>query len=85
MGDGIARSQAHGEPSDTLIRAAVGEILGNHPTCRPSLNGVISHCHRSSNPFLDIAVLENYQREDGSVTVPEALRPYMGGLEVLTG
>ena len=28
-----------------------------------------------------IAVLENYQNEDGSVTVPEALRPYMGGLE----
>ena len=28
-----------------------------------------------------IAVMENYQNEDGSVTVPEALRPYMGGLE----
>ncbi len=27
-----------------------------------------------------IAVLENYQNEDGSVTVPEVLRPYMGGL-----
>jgi seryl-tRNA synthetase len=26
-----------------------------------------------------VAVLENYQNEDGSVTVPEALRPYMGG------
>jgi seryl-tRNA synthetase len=28
-----------------------------------------------------IAVLENYQQADGSVTVPQALRPYMGGLE----
>ena len=28
-----------------------------------------------------IAVLENYQNADGSVTVPEALRPYMGGIE----
>ena len=28
-----------------------------------------------------IAVLENYQDEDGSVAVPEALRPYMGGLD----
>tara|TARA_Y100000588_G_scaffold54083_1_gene51242 strand:- start:1587 stop:2858 length:1272 start_codon:yes stop_codon:yes gene_type:complete len=28
-----------------------------------------------------IAVLENYQNADGSVTVPEVLRPYMGGLE----
>jgi seryl-tRNA synthetase len=30
-----------------------------------------------------VAVLENYQNADGSVTVPEALRGYMGGLEVL--
>lgn len=28
-----------------------------------------------------IAVLENYQNEDGSITVPDAIRPYMGGLE----
>lgn len=28
-----------------------------------------------------VAVLENYQQKDGSVIVPEALRPYMGGLE----
>lgn len=27
------------------------------------------------------AILENYQNEDGSITVPEVLRPYMGGLE----
>ena len=31
-----------------------------------------------------IAILENYQRADGSVTVPLALRPYMGGLETIT-
>ena len=30
-----------------------------------------------------VAVLENYQEADGSVTVPEALRPWMGGLERL--
>src|SRR5215468_9446437 len=30
-----------------------------------------------------IAVLENYQQADGSIAVPAALRPYMGGLEVL--
>ncbi|WP_374402317.1 serine--tRNA ligase [Niveibacterium sp.] len=30
-----------------------------------------------------VAVLENHQQADGSVTVPEALRPYMGGIEVL--
>ncbi|MDE1467104.1 serine--tRNA ligase [Aurantiacibacter sp. D1-12] len=31
-----------------------------------------------------VAVLENYQQEDGSVMVPEALRPYMGGVTQLT-
>ena len=31
-----------------------------------------------------VAVLENYQNEDGSVTVPTVLRPYMDGLERLT-
>ena len=28
-----------------------------------------------------VAILENYQQEDGTIIVPEALRPYMGGLE----
>jgi seryl-tRNA synthetase len=31
-----------------------------------------------------VAVLENGQNADGSINVPEALRPYLGGLEVLT-
>jgi len=30
-----------------------------------------------------VAILENYQQADGSVKVPEVLRPYMGGLEVI--
>lgn len=32
-----------------------------------------------------IAILENFQQEDGSVVIPEALRPYMGGMERITG
>jgi seryl-tRNA synthetase len=32
-----------------------------------------------------IAVLENYQQGNGTVAVPEALRPYMGGIEVIGG
>jgi seryl-tRNA synthetase len=31
-----------------------------------------------------VAVLENYQQKDGSVLIPEALRPYMNGLEAIT-
>ncbi len=34
-------------------------------------------------PRLVVALLENGQREDGSVVLPEALRPYMGGIECL--
>jgi seryl-tRNA synthetase len=28
-----------------------------------------------------VAVLENYQQADGSFVIPEALRPYMGGID----
>jgi seryl-tRNA synthetase len=30
-----------------------------------------------------VAVLENYQQEDGSIRIPDVLIPYMGGLEVI--
>lgn len=36
-------------------------------------------------PRTVIGILENYQQEDGSVVVPEVLRPYMGGVEVIQG
>ncbi|HSL81663.1 MAG TPA: serine--tRNA ligase [Thermoanaerobaculia bacterium] len=52
---------------------------------RPEGGGKPRHAHTLNGSGLAvgrtlIAVLENYQEEDGSVTVPEALRPYMGGL-----
>jgi seryl-tRNA synthetase len=31
-----------------------------------------------------VAILENYQQTDGSVVIPEALRPYMGGIEKIS-
>jgi len=31
-----------------------------------------------------VAILENYQQADGSITVPDALKPYMGGLDRIT-
>lgn len=34
-------------------------------------------------PRIIIAILENYQQADGTVVVPEILRPYMGGMEVI--
>jgi seryl-tRNA synthetase len=30
-----------------------------------------------------VAILENYQQADGTIRIPEALRPYLGGMEVL--
>lgn len=36
-------------------------------------------------PRVMIAVLENYQQSDGSIVIPEVLRPYMDGLEVISG
>jgi len=33
----------------------------------------------SVRPF--IAIIENYQQEDGSIVVPEVLRPWMGGIQ----
>jgi seryl-tRNA synthetase len=34
-------------------------------------------------PRTIVAILENHQRADGSVVLPTALRPYLGGREVL--
>jgi seryl-tRNA synthetase len=34
-------------------------------------------------PRVMIAIIENYQQSDGTIVVPEVLRPYMGGLEVI--
>ena len=31
-----------------------------------------------------VAVLENYQQQDGSIRIPEVLQPYMGGAEIIS-
>ena len=51
-------------------------------------SGEMTYCHTLNNtmaasPRILIPILEHYQNEDGSVTVPEALRPYMYGIEVI--
>jgi len=35
-------------------------------------------------PRTMVAILENYQTSEGNVVIPQALRPYMGGLEIIT-
>ena len=57
--------------------------------CRPGGEkgrGETTFCHSLNNtvaasPRLMIPILEMYQNQDGSVTVPNVLRPYMGGRE----
>jgi len=34
-------------------------------------------------PRVMIAIMENYQQADGSIVVPEVLRPYMGGIDII--
>jgi seryl-tRNA synthetase len=53
---------------------------------RPAGGGKVDYCHTLNGSGLAvgrtlIAVLENYQEADGSVTIPPALRPYVDGLE----
>jgi seryl-tRNA synthetase len=48
--------------------------------------GQMRLCHTLNNtviasPRILIPILENHQNADGSVTIPQALRPYVGGLE----
>jgi seryl-tRNA synthetase len=56
---------------------------------RPAGAGRAEHCHTLNGSGLAvgrtlIAVFENYQEADGSIRIPGALRPYMGGLDRLT-
>ncbi|MDD2585033.1 MAG: serine--tRNA ligase [Syntrophomonadaceae bacterium] len=56
---------------------------------RPAPKAKLQYVHTLNGSGVAIgrtvaAVLENYQQEDGSVIVPEVLRPYMGGQRVIT-
>ena len=56
---------------------------------RPQGTGKVEHVHTLNGSGLAvgrtlIAILENFQERDGSVTIPPALRPYMGGTAAIT-
>ena len=56
---------------------------------RPAEGGKARYAHTLNGSGLAVgrtlvAVLENYQQADGTVTIPEALRPFMGGLDRIT-
>jgi len=52
-------------------------------------DGKVKICHTLNNtviasPRILIPIMENYQNADGSITIPKALRPYLGGAEKIT-
>jgi seryl-tRNA synthetase len=56
---------------------------------RPEPKGKLQYVHTLNGSGVAVgrtiaAILENYQQKDGSVIVPEVLRPYMGGVEIIT-
>ena len=56
---------------------------------RPESKGKVENVHTLNGSALAVgrtfaAILENYQQADGSVLIPEALRPYMGGLDKIS-
>jgi seryl-tRNA synthetase len=53
------------------------------PTAKPEFVHTLN-ASGVATPRLMAAILENYQQADGSVVIPEALRPYMDGVSVLT-
>jgi len=53
---------------------------GGRPELAHTLNG-----SGLGLPRTLIAVMENYQQADGSLVVPEVLRPWMGGVDVIRG
>jgi seryl-tRNA synthetase len=62
----------------------------NNTRFRPSKGAKTEFVHTLNGSALGlprtlIAVLENYQQADGSVIVPEVLRPYLGGVDVIRG
>lgn len=56
---------------------------------RPDPNSRLRYVHTLNGSGIAVgrtvaAILENYQQADGSVVIPEALRPYMGGVEIIS-
>jgi seryl-tRNA synthetase len=67
---------------DFQARRANIRFRPNEPKAKPKFVHTLNGSGLAVGRTL-IAVLENYQQEDGSIKVPEVLRPYMGGLEVI--
>jgi transcriptional regulator NrdR len=84
--NGILMSAQKRPVSSEDIENAITRIEQN---IRRNHDGKVKLLHTLNGSGLAVgrtvaAILENYQNEDGSVTIPEVLRPYMGGAEVIS-
>ncbi len=66
----------------------ISKLVAPKSRYRDAADGKVKLLHTLNGSGLAVgrtvaAILENYQNEDGSVTIPEVLRPYMGGVEVI--
>ena len=88
-------SRQHGEDPDsgygeTHSASRLYEFQARRLNLRyKAADGKLKFCHTLNNtvvasPRILIPIIENYQNADGSVTVPEALRPYLNGRERIT-
>ena len=73
-----ATAEAYQAQAHANIALPAGPPRSGRPRFAHTLNGSALAVGRTL-----VAVLEAYQQEGGSVAVPEALRPYMGGLEAI--
>lgn len=55
----------------------------NPETGKPELAHTLNGSGLAAGRTL-IAIMENYQNQDGSITIPDALRPYMGGADIIS-
>jgi seryl-tRNA synthetase len=94
VGEDVRPRGLASEPADVprnLILQQYGGVQARRANIkfRPEAGGRTDFVHTLNGSGLAvgrtlIAILENYQQEDGSVTVPTALRPYMDGRETIT-
>lgn len=74
---------------ETHSSSHVGDFQARRANIRYRADdGKLRFCHTLNNtaiasPRILIPLLENHQREDGSIRIPPALRPYMGGMEAI--
>jgi seryl-tRNA synthetase len=65
---------------DFQARRAGIRYKTNEPKAKPQFAHTLNGSGLAVGRTL-VAIMENYQNEDGSITIPEKIRPYMGGLE----